>query len=34
MEHTQTYQDLHPPLKAYLQTYIRFWVRPQLLTRV
>jgi hypothetical protein len=34
MKHTQTYQGSHPPLKSCHQTYIRFWVRPQLLTRV
>jgi hypothetical protein len=34
MKHAQTYQRLHPPLMSCLQTQIRFWVRPQLLTRV
>jgi hypothetical protein len=34
MKHTQTYQCLRPPLMSCVQTRIRFWVRPQLLTRV
>ena len=34
MKHTQTYRCLHALLMSCLQTRIRFWVRPQLLTRV
>jgi hypothetical protein len=34
MKHAQTYLCLHALLVSCLQTRMRFWVRPQLLTRI